>query len=261
VTRSNAVNLDFRDATNAWGAMELKISITPGEAKKIIFWLIGLEMIFVLLYLVTHVFWADLPWGPVRTLFNLDGDLSIPAWFSSIQLFMTGSVLLVASLNNRHKHRMPTALLVAGGMLFIFLSADEGAAIHEKLTDVARTLEMDWLLFRGDHGAWIAVYAVMFLMIAAFGARYLITVWKNFRRESLLALSGAVTLVAGGVGLEILGYLMFSQQGKKPFMYKVEVACEEMLEMAGVSIILYAVLLLCTAVTSAPAAAELDEAP
>lgn len=201
---------------------------------------------------------SGLSWGPARALFNMDAEVSIPAWFSSIQLFVTGSILFVASRNNQRKQHVSSSFLIAGSFFFIFLSADEGAAIHENLTVIAKKLEICWLLFKGNHGAWITVYFIVAIAVVLLAARHFRLLWRYFRHETQIALSGAIAFVTGGVGFEIISYLLL-RSGFTPNLYKVEVACEEFLEISGVSIILYAVLFLSITISTKSPILEPEE--
>lgn len=213
------------------------------------FWLITMELILVFVYAVIHIIGPGIPWGPARALFNLDAEASIPAWFSSIQLFVTGSMLFVASRNNQRKQHVSSSFLTGASLFFIFLSADESAAIHEKLTDIAKNLELFWLLFKGGHGAWITLYITVAVAAVLLTARHFRFLWRYFRREIQVAIGGTIAFVMGGAGFEVISY-QFLRSGFTPNLYKVEVACEEFLEMSGVSIILYAVLLLSIAIST-----------
>ena len=221
------------------------------------FWLLAMDFVFVLVYVLIHILLSDVPWGPARELFNLDAEVSIPTWFSSIQLFVTGSMLFVASTNNQWKQYVSSSFLTAGGLLFIFLSADECAAIHERITIIAKKLGISWLLFKGGHGAWISVYFIVALLIVPFAAHHFHMLWIHFRREARIALSGAIAFVMGGVCLEVISYLFLRSESTK--LYKVEVAFEEFLEMSGVSIMLYAVLLLSVAISTTPSITVSEE--
>lgn len=230
--------------------MEVRIRCTPGAATKLLLSLILLDLAFLGAYIPIHILAPEVSWGPARGLFDLDAEPSIPAWFSSIQLFVTGAVLWAAAQNNRRKQHLSSTFLVAAGVVFIFLSMDEAAAVHEKITLVVLKLEMDWLLFKGGHGAWIPLYMGLGLIGLLVAAPYLYKTWVHFRREAVMALRGFVVLVSGAVGLEILSYLFLRANSSATTLYRVEVACEEFLELAGASIILCAVLLLADAVSS-----------
>lgn len=223
--------------------MNVRIEYTDSDLRKIFISLLAIVCMLVFIYGVIHIWKPYKPWGAARELFDLDAETTIPAWFSSIQLFVLGGVLFLASKNNQRKQHLPSALLLAGSVFFIFLSADEGAAIHEKMTDVAVNLNIKWMLFKGDHGAWISVYFLLAMVALIFVSPYLRKLWIHFRRETGIALFGLLVFVMGGIGFEIISYL-FLRADETARLYKMEVACEEFFEMSGVSIMLYAVLLL-----------------
>ena len=83
-------------------------------------------------------------------------------------------------------------------------------AIHENLTAIAKKLEICWLLFKGNHGAWITVYFIVAIAVVLLAARHFRLLWRYFRHETEIALSGAIAFVTGGVGFEIISYLIIA---------------------------------------------------
>lgn len=201
----------------------------------------------MLAFLVTSVWLPDVSWGPARDLLDVNRELSIPTWFSSTQLFVVGAVLLLTTRSNARQDAVSRGTLVAGGAIFVLLSLDEGAGVHERISSAARSVGADWLLFEGGFGAWIGVYAVAAIVVLILGAGRLYRVWQHFGAEARLAALGAAIYVAGAVALEVVSY-RFLASGRDEW-YLVEVAFEEFLEMAGVSVILYAVLRFANRVT------------
>lgn len=222
--------------------MQIKVSLSQQEAKVILLWLVGLDFTLAMIFILFHILGSEIPIGPIRLLFDLDSDLSVSAWYSSIKLFVIGTLLFIASRNNQYERYFPSSFLTGGSLLFIFLSVDEGAAIHEKISKIARSLQLDWLLIRG-HGAWIIIYSVIAFPIVLLSLRYFRVAWKYFRRETLTALCGVAILVTGAVFFEVISYLFIRSEATS-VLYKIQVVFEEFFEMVGVSIILYSVLLL-----------------
>lgn len=220
--------------------MRLEVTYSEREARTILLGLLAVELLLLTAYLSFHVLGASLEVGPLRPFFDLGADTSIPAWFSSTQLFLVGAALLVTAANNRRPDVVPSAVVTIAGLIFVFLSADESARIHEKITEVARAGQVSWLLIRGTSGAWITVYLVAGALMLALGWRWVAALWRRQPREAHLAAAGALLFVAGGIGVEIVGFYLVP--GSTP--YKVATAVEEFLEMAGVSVMFYAVLLL-----------------
>ena len=65
---------------------------------------------------------------------------------------------------------------------------------------------------------------------------------QNCRSEFFLLVGGLALFIAGGVGLEILSYSIV-RDGTNFQLHRAQVAFEELLEMFGVSLVLYSALL------------------
>lgn len=220
--------------------MGLHINFTIHDARKLLFGLILFEICLVLIFSV-HVLLGS-PSRTIHKLFDLHGELNIPAWFSSVQLSMIGILFLLMSRRHESFHRPSRLFLSIVGAGFIFLSADEMVAIHENLSKALR--EVEWIpRFARNHGIWIPIYLTFGLIVLIAMYRDLWALWSRFRRESLILLGGISVFLLGGVGLEIISYEFFSG-GPKSMLYQGEVALEEFLEMSGGSIILYGAILL-----------------
>lgn len=107
---------------------------------------------------ISFDFWTIKPW------FDLDGEVSILTWHSSSQLLVSGLFILAAFRFRRPgSPRLGFYLLVGLGL--IFLSADEASSIHEKLTPLSEKYAQFVPLIRGNQGAWITIYGVIFALI------------------------------------------------------------------------------------------------
>jgi hypothetical protein len=227
--------------------MQIKVISSQQEAKSIFLRLLGVDFTLAIIFVFVHILVPEIRMGLIRPLSNLSFDLSIPAWYSAIKLFVVGALLFIASRNNQYNRYLPSSFLMGLSILFTFLSADEGAAIHEKITSTVKVLNLDWLLIRG-HGAWIIIYSIISFPLIWLFIRYFRRAWKYFRRETIMALCGVSVFVTGAVILEIISYL-FLRSGSTPVLYLIEVVFEEFFEMSGVSIILYSALLLNNTIT------------
>jgi hypothetical protein len=214
-------------------------------AAKLLVGLIGLEVFLAVAHIYIFV-GPGVPWDIVRFLLDLDSEVALTTWFATVQLFAIGAVLLLAAWANEEEttHSL-SPVLALGGLLFVFLSADEGAGIHERLTPIIEDRGLDALLFPGNHGGWISVYAVggsiLLLTAGLYLRRPLQQIWQRFPRETLIVVGGFVAIVLGAVGFEIMSYFVLRVESMAD-LYQLEVAIEEFLEMAGASGILYASL-------------------
>lgn len=216
------------------------------DAVRLLVGLIGIEILFATAHILLWVIWPDAPVSFLRFLLDLDEEVALGTWFATVQLFVVGGVLLFATWANKRDSSLNTVLLL-GGLLFIYLSADEGAGIHERITLAMLHHGVDILVpFPGEHGAWILVYSALAAPILCVFGFYLYNplreIWHRFRWESIVFLGGFATIVVGAVGFEIVSYLFLRSDSSPDFLYQLEVAVEELLEMAGASVILYAAL-------------------
>ena len=209
-----------------------------GDANRLLLTLILFEIFLVVMYFL-GVF-LKMP-SAINILFNLDREATIPAWFSSAQLLLIG-ILFIFSNNWAQINRIvnPEFLLIVG-MSFVYLSMDESAVIHEKITGTLNHIK--WIpRFKGNHGIWIPIYSIIFVLLATIGRHTIFSILKIYPRQSLLVFSGLLIFVLGGVGLEIIYYLYLEDSGR-PILTKVEIAFEELFEMLGASIVLYGTIL------------------
>ena len=209
----------------------------PVDPPRLYLRLLGIDLLLAVLYVLFHIVAGEVTLGPLRPFFDLNSDVSIPSWFAAIKLFAIAALLYVAS--TLRQQAVSRRLLAAGGLGFLFLSIDEGARVHEKITAVARMLEFDWLLIAGQ-GAWITVYAAIGALLTLLFGPALLRLSKRFPREAAIGAAGAVIFVAGAVAVEIVGYTLTPDSAA----YKLEVAFEEWFELTGASTILYGTLLL-----------------
>jgi len=219
--------------------MSFLCPIIAKDANKTLAVLISLEVLFCIIYLADFLLGQPSWW--IHDLFDLDGETNIPAWFSTIQLFIIGYMILLIGCHDNH-HPPPSKVgtnLI--GLGFIFLSMDEASSIHEKLTWVFYNNPMV-PYFDGRHGVWIVVYGCIAIILILFLHKDIWAVWKAFRLESLIFILGMFIYLFGSAGMETLTFFYLDE--KNPLLYTFEVVIEEFLEMSGASILLYSVLLL-----------------
>lgn len=210
------------------------------DLRRLLLCLLGLELALVLIYGVDHALGAPL-WS-VHRLFDLDAESSVPAWFSSTQLFVIGMVLLLRGRQASRAAGQSGVFLVCLGLGFTMLSIDESAAVHEMVNEALKA-RAQMPRFKDGQGIWISAYAALGLGLVLLCFRPMLQLWRSHPRAVQLGCVGFALLLAGAVGLEIFSYEHL-RGGATPGWYAVEVAAEEFLEMAGASVVLYASLLL-----------------
>lgn len=216
----------------------MRISVSP---KRIGLWLLaGALTIYAASFLFAYLRYFhghDHVLGFAR-LFRLRPESTVPTWYSSFLLLACAFVLSLIHLAKR-RARDPFRhhwLLLA--ILFLFLSVDETAQIHETIGDLAAKKASG--LLGGFAPAWTAVYGPLVALFAVFYFRFL----RHLpRRTAILFVLSGFLYVGGALGVESLsGYVATRVLDPDSFAYALFNATEEMSEMFCAVLFNYALL-------------------
>jgi hypothetical protein len=168
--------------------------------------------------------------------FSLDGEGNVPSWYSSTTLLIC-SVLLgfIAAARRRSGDRWWRHW---GGLaaVFLYLSIDEGASLHELAVEPVRdVLGVGGFLY----WAWVIPGMAAAGLVALSYRRFVRALPPETRRRFLWA---AGLFVGGAIGMEMLSGPWAEAHGKRNAGFAVFFTIEETLEMAAVAIFLYALL-------------------
>ncbi|MBN2001153.1 hypothetical protein JW935_26660 [candidate division KSB1 bacterium] len=165
--------------------------------------------------------------------FNLDRENNIPTYFSSLLLFFVAMLCFCNAKMAPLIHRRYWQGLC---YIFIFLSIDEMASLHERLAPPVRNLLGTTGIF---YYAWIIPgVAVTVLFVIIF-----FKFWKNQDRQTKkLFLFSIVIYIGGAIFLEMAGGWICYHTGRENLTYGVVASIEELLEMAGTILFIYTLL-------------------
>ena len=213
------------------------------QARKLFLTLICLELLFLVFYATDA--WIQGPTEHLHSLIDLDAEGNLPAWFSSFQLTLIAIGFWTLAARFRETERPSRHFLRACAGFFLLLSIDESALLHERITESLASRYVDWLpAYLGNNPGEAIVCALILVACLAAAYPHVIGLWRLSSRATLIAAAGCAIYLIGAAVLESIGYKMLSG-GATPQLYRVEVAAEELFEMLGGSLILYAVLLFC----------------
>ncbi|MBM3500268.1 MAG: hypothetical protein FJX74_16545 [Armatimonadetes bacterium] len=179
--------------------------------------------------------WLELPSVPCDTLLDLRGEGNLPAYWSTALLLVAGLGLLLVGQAEAPRDRRQGRAWRALGLIFLYLSADECAQLHE----LARRVPRDWLpdspLF---YWPWVLFGAAAVIVLSVAFWRFLWALPRDTRCH--LVVAGGL-YVGGALGLELLGAAIEHNHWSEGLLV-LEEAAEELLEMLGVVCLLHAVL-------------------
>lgn len=184
---------------------------------------------------VKYGFGHDHVFGLVR-LFNVDDEMNLPTWYASMTLAASSVLLALIGFARRTAGKADSWYWLGLSLVFLYVSADEAAFMHELLNPVLRqSLVLPGLLYYGWVSAGIVVVAVGGLLYARF-------VWRlprPIRRAFILA---AALYLGGALGVEMLGAAHAYRYGVDNLGYSIWTTIEEALEMAGVIVFIHGLL-------------------
>lgn len=189
--------------------------------------------------LMKYVLGHGLVFGLVP-FFDFDEEKNAPTFFTTC-LFLINAVLFLGLWKVERITNKPQKLWILFSIIFCFLAIDEDCMLHERLILPLESLlnTSGFFLF-----AWIIPYGIAFILLAIFGIPIL---WRIERSIRFWFVISAVIFITGAIGFEMIGgkYLeMMDIVGEGDIVYKFITTFEESLEMIGLIVLIFALLLL-----------------
>lgn len=180
-----------------------------------------------------HLFDADL--GGLVRLFNLVRECNIPNWYASALLLACAVLLAVIAATTPREKRGFKAHWAALAWIFLYISIDETAQIHELASAPLRNaFGLGGVLYY----AWVIPAFLVLVVLAAVYLRFLIALPPRFQYLFLLS---AALYVGGAFGTEFFVNYWVAAYGTDP-VYGMLNVVQEVMELTGVSIFLSALL-------------------
>lgn len=179
---------------------------------------------------------ADLLVMNIMWVFGVNHEMSIPTWFSACLLLGCAVLLTLIALSKRARRDRFARHWTGLALIFFYLSADEGAALHETLTEPLRAaLETTGVLYFAWVIAFLPVVAVVALAYLPF-LRHL-----PVRVRNLFVLAGLL-YVGGAIFIESLSANLWYLDAGSSTRYGAVGTLEELAEMLGAVVMLYTLL-------------------
>jgi len=174
----------------------------------------------------------------IYRLLNVNNEANIPTWYSTIALLVC--VLLLALIAILKKRQGDRFIYHWRGLvlLFLLLSLDEAASLHEKLNAPIRSL-----LDLDSNGLflWVIPGSIFASTIALIYWKFLSSLPPQTRN---LILQSAALYLGGAIGFELFtAFLVWNISDLHPTMVVLTIAIEELLEKLGILTFIRALLL------------------
>lgn len=201
----------------------------------VILFLVGAHSVVQFCWVTQACGSATSPINHYGYLFDLNKEANIPTWYSVVQLFAVAMFLALTAKLERA--RRSSAIAWWGlAAIFVYMSLDEATDMHGFWR-----AGMESFVIPGTnnaHFAWVIPGSLVVLFVAAIYLRWVVALPK--RTRFLFILAGLV-FVTGALVLETVGAFVADDSFRNT-TYLIVSTAEEVLEMLGILIMLYAVL-------------------
>ena len=169
-------------------------------------------------------------------LFDLAIEGNIPILYSAVAMLFCSALLALITHTNWHKPDGKRFYWLGLTMLFLFLALDEGAVIHEAVGDYFEQYLSATGFF---YFMWVVPYGIATVVLGLVFLKFVLGLPKNTRLRFIVA---GVIFLTGVLGIEMLGAREAALHGTETVAYCVLYTIEEMLEMLGIIVFIYALL-------------------
>jgi len=172
----------------------------------------------------------------VLDLFSVNLEESIPTWYSTINLLIASGLLALIAINSYKQREKFRYHWFGLALLFLYLSMDEGAVIHEILAD---PLQMHFNTSGFLSFGW---QIVAFPLVVILGVVYLRFIYQLPSRIRNLIIISALLYVGGALIIEGISANQWYLDDGISLSYLAIATVEELFEMLGVVTFIYTLL-------------------
>lgn len=180
--------------------------------------------------------------------FYFDNEANFPSLYSALTISGCAVLLWLIGMLTEEKQSGRSVYWKSLSFIFAFLALDEFASLHESLIRPVKAIieghgiEVGFLYF-----AWLVPYTLAVLVLALVLFKFLVKLPGQTRLHFLV---GGALFLSGAIVMEMIGGNYWATQGwsvkgtdKVDVVYALIVSIEELLEMLGILVFAYGLLL------------------
>lgn len=169
-------------------------------------------------------------------LFDLDKEGNIPTLYSAVTLLVSAGLFAVIAIAKKRQGKREYLYWAGLAIIFLFLSVDDGAAIHE---NIIRPLRNALNTSGALYFAWVIPYGIFVVTLGLIYFRFLFSLPMRIR---YLIIFAGILFVGGALGFELIGGYWTEIYGQENVAYTLITTCEQSLQMAGILVLIYALM-------------------
>jgi hypothetical protein len=221
-------------------------SVEPSKSNKVVISLSVTKIRWTLIYCVFALsamgIYAEIiydlldredPWGLVAFL-SLSWEANLPTWAASSLLLICAALLWAIARKAKQTEDKAYRHWYALSAIFAYISLDETAQLHENLAHLLQTGDG---LFYFD---WVIPASAILVILGMVFYRFILNLCVSTRN---LFIAAAVLYVGGALFMELPLGLWVSEHGSSNLGYGLLDWIEETLELTGIAVFLYALII------------------
>lgn len=212
--------------------MDLKI-----RPKQIFYYLLAIILVMLVFSILSSIIKVlNIENGVVKIfhLFNFDGESNLPTYYSGITLLFSSLMLFIIAIKFKNTDQYYYWLGLS--LIFVFISFDELSQIHERISFLLQNLlHTSGILFF----AWIIPYSLLLFIVGVLYIKFLFRLPKETLKLFIIS---TLIFIGGVLSLEMVEGYFADLYGYDTIFHHVATTLEELLEMIGVAVFIYALL-------------------
>lgn len=214
-----------------------EIYLSARKIRRVLLFVVGALIIASTFVQLSQYFLPDFPLKDnLIRLFHVDREANIPSVLSALALLFCSILLATIARVKKLAGNRYFSHWTALSILFGLLSLDELVSIHE-IADLPLRSAINTSGF--IYFAWVIPGAIFVVACGLACLRLLATLPAKTLRLFLLA---ATLFLGGALGVEMVGGYVTQNWGQSNLLYATAATLEELLEMLGVVVFIYALL-------------------
>ncbi len=178
-------------------------------------------------------------------MFDVDSEKNIPTFYSFLTLLFSSALLSIIAFGKKVNNSGYWLHWTGMAAIFLFLSIDEFASIHELFNrpislalNVSRHINME---DASDYPRylWVIPYGILVIVFFLTYLRFLLDLPGEVK---LLFFIAGLIFVSGAIGCELIWEIWYDPGVSHTIGDEIITTVEEMLEMAGIIVFIYALL-------------------
>ena len=214
----------------------MEITLQPKKVALAFFWVVMALTLIHSIVLFFYFYLKDEEVFGLVDIFDFDIEGNVPTLYSTVALLFCSALLAIIARSNWKKDAGWRMYWLGLAVLFLFLAIDEGVGLHEYLSEILeKFMEAEGLLYF----LWVVPYGIATVIVGLIYLRFVLNLPKRTRA---LFVAAGVIFLTGALGIEMLSAREVDQHSIYTITYCLLYTFEELFEMLGIVLFIYALL-------------------